>query len=69
MSSGATPKSEGSFFFEHEWAEMQAAARALTQQVPSLKAHIEDFVDAEDPEAGIEVGMFAIFECISMCLC
>lgn len=34
---------------------MQVAAQALTKQVPSLEAHIEDFVDAEDPEAGIEV--------------
>lgn len=44
-----------SFYFEHEWAEMQLAARELTKQVPSLETHIEDFVDAEDPDAGIEV--------------
>ena len=34
---------------------MQEAAKALTQRVPSLEKHIEDFIDAEDPDAGIEV--------------
>ena len=47
-------KGEG-FYFEHEWAQMQVAARELTKQVPSLESHIELFVDAEDPDAGIEV--------------
>jgi hypothetical protein len=53
----ANGESRESYYFEHEWAEMQAAAKALTQQVPTLAAHIEDFVDAEDPDAGIEVAL------------
>lgn len=45
------------FFFQHDLKEMQAAAKGLRGQVPSLQKHVEDFIDAEDPEAGIEVCM------------
>lgn len=53
--SSASTEGKEPYYFEHEWAEMQAAAKVLTERVPTLQAYIEDFVDAEDPDAGIEV--------------
>lgn len=54
MSSEAAADSTGGFFFEHQWEAMREATRRLVQQVPSMELHLQDFVDAEDPEAGIE---------------
>jgi THO complex subunit 1 len=43
-----------SYYFDHSDASIRAASRKLVEDVPSYDQHIEVFLDAEDPEAGID---------------
>ena len=59
---GAVPRSwfvdrnqlSGSFAWSQGDLEVKKIAQSLAKEVPTYKAHIEAFLEADDPEAGIE---------------
>lgn len=53
-SSLSSSASAGSYSFGKDFEQALETARALVAAVPSLAQHMEAYIDAEDPEAGIE---------------
>lgn len=45
---------DASYFFDHHLEQMQTYAKKLAEKVPSLVTFVEDYIEAEDPDAGIE---------------
>lgn len=51
---GGEPSGSSTFFFENSDQSIKEASKRLLSGVPSFEEHIREYLDAEDPDAGID---------------